>query len=102
MEATDKKVTVSLTGLTLHVADVERSREFYSRIPGTRLVHHRPGEFALFMVGGGRLGLLQYGKGFHMEWETPDLDAMYAQLREVGIEPESPPQKRAWGRTDFH
>ncbi|HZO87507.1 MAG TPA: VOC family protein [Chthonomonadaceae bacterium] len=92
---------VSLDGLTLHVQDVERSVQFYSRIPGAVLVHHRPGQFALFQFGKGCLGLLQVGGGFHAELETADLDAMYAQLRAAGIEPESPPAKRPWGETDF-
>jgi len=35
----------SLEGLTFHVLNVEKSREFYWRIPGAVLEAHRPGEF---------------------------------------------------------
>jgi catechol 2,3-dioxygenase-like lactoylglutathione lyase family enzyme len=95
--------TASLEGLTLHVADLNRSLDFYSRIPGAEVVVHRPGQFALLQIGKGRLGLLQKGgaKSFHLEVETPDLDAMYSQLRSAGVEPNSPPKTEPWGETDF-
>ena len=78
----------SLTGLTLHVADVERSRDFYTRLPGAVLVHHRPGDFALFELGDGHLGLLSarfLPKGapaFHMEVSSTleDIDALHDQV----------------------
>ena len=44
---------ITLEGLSLHVSDVERSIEFYSRIPGAQLVGHRPGQFARFQIGTG-------------------------------------------------
>lgn len=95
--------TASLEGLTLHVSDLERSLSFYSRIPGAEVVVHRPGQFALISIGKGRLGLLQRGgtPRFHLEVEADDLDAMYAHLREQGIEPNSPPKVEPWGETDF-
>jgi catechol 2,3-dioxygenase-like lactoylglutathione lyase family enzyme len=95
-------MNISLNGVTLHVKDIQKSKEFYSKIPGAKLIHETPGQFALFQVGQGRLGLLQHGEGkFHMEFDSADLDAMYAQLRENGLEPESPPQERPWGQRDF-
>jgi catechol 2,3-dioxygenase-like lactoylglutathione lyase family enzyme len=100
----------SLTGLTLHVEDVERSRDFYKRIPGAALVHHRRGEFALFSVGGGRLGLLSarfLAKGaqsFHIEISSTlsGVDELHAALRDAGIEPDGPPANRSWGERTFH
>src|SRR5438309_1166660 len=94
-------MAISLSGLTLHVADVERSREFYARIPGAKLLYHRPSEFALFQIGEGRLGLLQYGKGFQMEFDSPDLDATYQEIIDAGLRPEGPPENRPWGQRDF-
>lgn len=99
-QATERE-QVSLAGLTLHVADVERSREFYARMPGAVLVAHRPGEFALFCIGRSRLGLLRHDGGFHMEFECGSLDGTYAQLRDAGFAPDGPPTERAWGRRDF-
>ena len=92
---------VSFQGLTLHVKDVERSREFYERIPGVVLQHHRPGQFALFQIGDILLGLLQVGSGFHIELVTADLDDLYTDLRSRGIEPKGPPRDRSWGERTF-
>ena len=93
---------VSLNGLTLHVADVERSLEFYRKIPGSTVVVHQVGEFAILRVGRGRLGLLRHDEGrFHIELDTTDLDAIYDRLLQVGLHPESPPAERPWGERDF-
>lgn len=92
----------SLNGVTLHVSDVERSLDFYQRVPGAQLLVHRPGAFALLQIGSGRLGLLKWPKPtFHLEFDSADLDSMYAALREAGLEPQSPPQTRPWGERDF-
>ncbi len=93
----------TLAGLTLHVQDLERSVAFYSRIPGANLVVHHSGQFAMFRLGQGRLGLLQMNlpRPFHIEMEVPDLDTMYKLLGEAGVEPESPPTDRPWGVRDF-
>jgi catechol 2,3-dioxygenase-like lactoylglutathione lyase family enzyme len=88
----------SLNGLTLHVSDVERSRQFYERIPGAELLHHRPGQFALFQVGHSLLGLLRLkAPGFHVEIATADLDGMHRHLLAAGIEPQGEPRQRPWG-----
>jgi catechol 2,3-dioxygenase-like lactoylglutathione lyase family enzyme len=95
--------TTSLVGLTLHVADVDRSLEFYKRIPGAQVLFHMPGRFAMLRIGQGRLGLLgaKLPTAFHMEIETPDLDAMHRELIQAGIQPDEPPTRRPWGETDF-
>lgn len=92
---------ISLDGVTLHVADVERSLAFYERIPGAKLVNHRPGEFALFQIGQGRLGLLQLGTGFHVELSTDNVDEVYAQLHARGIQSDGAPADRPWGERTF-
>jgi catechol 2,3-dioxygenase-like lactoylglutathione lyase family enzyme len=93
-------VSISLVGLTLHVADVERSLDFYKRLPESSILFHMPGKFALLKVGGGRLGLLQDQKRpFHVEIDCQDLDATCALLKESGFQPEGP-TTRAWGERD--
>jgi len=93
-------MTVSLAGLTLHVSDVDRSLEFYRRLPGASILFHMPGRFALLRLGQGRLGLLADQKRpFHVELEVPDLDAAAAQLRSLGLEIDGPTQ-RQWGERD--
>jgi catechol 2,3-dioxygenase-like lactoylglutathione lyase family enzyme len=100
----------SLEGLTLHVASVERSRDFYLSIPGAQLVHERGDEFALLQIGRTRLGLLNRrvlragGPGFHMEISTSatGVDELYEQVRAAGIEPQGPPRDRPWGERTFN
>lgn len=96
-------ITVWLDGLTLQVADVERSREFYQQIPGSELEHHRPGEFALLRIGQARLGLLGFGApGFHVEISASDVDQLHGMLTDAGIEPLGPPEDRHWGERTFN
>ena len=92
----------SLEGLTFHVLDVERSREFYERIPDAVLEAHRPGEFALFRIGQARLGLLQSKTiGLHLEVNTPDVDQYYDRLVSAGVKPVGEPRDRPWGERTF-
>jgi len=88
--------TASLEGLTLHVADLDRSLEFYRKIPGAVVVVHRPGNFAILQIGKARLGLLPHAQAlrFHLEIETENLEEMHAQLQAAG--------KKAWGEVDFN
>lgn len=93
-------MSISLVGLTLHVADVERSLSFYQRLPDTSVLFHMPGRFALLRVGSGRLGLLQdQQRCFHIEIDCQDLDATCAQLTGSGFQPDGP-TTRAWGERD--
>jgi len=94
----------SLEGVSLHVADVEKSIGFYSKLPGAELIMHRVGEFAKFRIGEGHVqvvGIPPSEKSFHIEMNAPDLHALYDELRGAGIEPDSPPTKRSFGRTNF-
>jgi catechol 2,3-dioxygenase-like lactoylglutathione lyase family enzyme len=94
--------SLSLEGLTLNVADLERSLAFYTRLPGVAVEFHKPGLFAMLRIGKGRLGLLQRAAGrFHIELETDDLDGFYEAVRQAGIEPKGPPVRHPWGERDF-
>jgi catechol 2,3-dioxygenase-like lactoylglutathione lyase family enzyme len=93
-------MTISLVGLTLHVADVDRSVEFYRRLPGAEVQFHLPGRFAMLRLGAGRLGLLADRKRpFHVELEVSDLPTTAAELRSLGFELDGP-ARRAWGEED--
>ena len=98
-------MSVSLEGVSLHVADVERSVQFYSRLPGAELLIHNPGEFARFRMGGGYLHVVhipEVGRSFHVEMGTDDLDQLYSELQSLGIETVGPPTERPWGMTDLN
>ncbi len=97
-----QSLSVSLTGLTLHVKDVDKSLEFYRQLPGVQVQVHRPGDFALLRMGEMRLGLLQHGtQAFHVELETEDLDKLYEHLKTTSIEVGAPPSVKNWGERDF-
>ncbi len=101
-----------LDGITLEVADVERSRDFYQHIPGVVVEIHRPPEFILLRMGDVHIGLLKIGspgllwggtRGFHLEALTrdTDLDELHRALGEAGIKPLGPPKERHWGERAF-
>jgi len=93
-------MSISLVGLTLHVADVEHSLNFSKRLPDSSVLFHMPGKFALLRVGSGRLGLLQDQKRpFHVEIDCQDLDATCTLLKQAGFQLEGP-TTRAWGERD--
>ena len=95
-------MNLSLVGVTLHVADVDRSLAFYQRFPGAEVMFHMPGTFALLRIGSGRLGLLSDRKrSFHVEIDCNDLDGTYADFQKLGIPTEGPPTVRPWGERDF-
>ena len=94
----------SLEGVSLHVADVEKSVSFYSKLPSAQLVMHRPGQFAKFKLGEGHIQVVAIPpeeKSFHIEMNAPDLHVLYENLKAAGIEPDGPPTKRSFGRTNF-
>ena len=93
-------IGVSMEGLTLRVADVERSLAFYKMIPGVEEIVHRPGEFALLSAGKGLLGLLKYG-ATHVEFGTSDVDGLYQHLKEAGFPVEGAPSQKPWGEYTF-
>jgi len=69
----------SLEGVSLHVADVEKSVSFYSKLPSAQLLMHRPGHFAKFKLGEGHIQVVAIPpdeKCFHMEMNAPDLHVL--------------------------
>ncbi|MBV9709610.1 MAG: VOC family protein [Ktedonobacteraceae bacterium] len=97
---TSKTINISMEGLTLRVADVERSLAFYQMLPSVEVVVHRPGEFALLSIGKGMVGLLKYG-ATHVEFGTSDVDGLYRHLKDVGFPVEGEPSQKPWGEYTF-
>jgi len=95
---------VVFESVSLHVADVEKSVAFYSRLPGAEVVMHRSGQFAKFKFGAGHIQVVAMpaeDKSFHIELDAADLHALYDELKAAGIEPEGPPTKQFFGRVQF-
>ncbi|MBA2395233.1 MAG: VOC family protein [Ktedonobacteraceae bacterium] len=106
MEVSDEKRRhqLSLEGLTMRVEDVERSLDFYMKLPGVEIITHREGVFALIQIGAGRLGLLQMPSAplFHLEFETTgNLDTLAQQFQAAGMEYVKKPAQKSWGEVDF-
>jgi catechol 2,3-dioxygenase-like lactoylglutathione lyase family enzyme len=89
---------VSLTGVSLHVKDIEKSKAFYLKVPGAVLEHERPGFFARIRIGTGRINLvrLETEEDFHIEFGTSHLDELREHLAQVGIH-EQGVQPDRWG-----
>jgi catechol 2,3-dioxygenase-like lactoylglutathione lyase family enzyme len=89
---------VSLTGVSLHVKDIEKSKAFYLNIPGAVLEHERPGFFASIRIGTGTINLVRLNReeNFHIEIGTDNLDALRSHLAQIGVQ-EQGPQPSQWG-----
>jgi catechol 2,3-dioxygenase-like lactoylglutathione lyase family enzyme len=107
---------VRLEGLTLRVADVRRSIEFYGTKLGFAVEIDKAPQFAMIRVGGpagGTIGLLVHDAdpagsastttsqraGIHVELTTDDLDGLYEQLKGKGVEFFEPPHEEPWERS---
>ena len=110
-------VDVRLEGLTLRVADVGRSVDFYGSKLGFAIEINKAPRFAMIRVGGatgGTIGLLVHDRddpfgstsatprqraGVHVELTTDDLDGLYEQLKGRGVEFFEPPHEEPWERS---
>jgi catechol 2,3-dioxygenase-like lactoylglutathione lyase family enzyme len=104
---------VHLEGLTLRVASVRRSMEFYGRQLGFTVEIDKAPDFAMIRVGGpngGTIGLLPVAQGgpamsaeqragIHIELTTDELDALYEELKTRGVEFFEPPHEEPWERS---
>ncbi len=101
-------------GLTLTVASVERSIEFYGGKLGLKVeVNAAPAFGMIRCPGGGTIGLLSTAEarkdgvanttpeqnlGIHVEFSTDDLDGLYEELKGKGIPFHAPPHDEPWER----
>jgi len=100
----EQTVSLSFESVSLHVADVEKSVAFYSKLPGAQLILHHPGQFAKFKFGDAHIQVVAVPPGeksFHIELNAVDLQALYDELKAAGIEPDGPPAEQFFGRTQF-
>jgi catechol 2,3-dioxygenase-like lactoylglutathione lyase family enzyme len=99
-------MTVWFEGMSLPVADLDRSVAFYKSL-GFALEGRSP-RFALLRLGAGTIGLLAIGAPaaaagqrlralVQVELSTDDLDGLYNELLARGL-PVRPPKDRPWER----
>lgn len=104
MSFSSEETPLSLEGITIRVEDVDRSVEFYMKLPGAEIITHQKGVFALIRIGAGRLGLQQTPTAplFHLEFETPgDLDTLAHHFQSAGMDHVKKPALKSWGEIDF-
>ena len=100
-------------GLSLTVADVERSLGFYRDKLGLEAIYVSLPAFAMLRAGAGTIGLLsreeaaregvvaaslEQARGVHVEFTTDDLDGLYQTLLATGIDFAEPPHDEPWER----
>lgn len=105
---------LTFEGLSLSVESVERSLEFYAGKLGLQVEYSRLPAFALLRANGGTIGLLsekvtrgqgaqpmsaEQKKAIHLEFSADDLDALYEELKDMGVVFEQPPHDEAWERS---
>jgi catechol 2,3-dioxygenase-like lactoylglutathione lyase family enzyme len=106
---------IRLEGLTLRVADVKRSIEFYSGKLGLCVEIDKAPQFAMIRVGGptgGTIGLLVHDNasglfrmtpeqraGIHIELSTDNLELLYEHLKARGVVFFEPPHEEPWERS---
>ena len=107
---------IRLEGLTLAVADVKKSIEFYRDKLGLAVEVDKAPEFGMIRVGGkqgGTIGLLsmqlagsagakswtaKQRAAIHVELSTDDLDALYEELKVRGVRFHTAPHDEPWER----
>ena len=105
-----------LEGLSLTVASVATSVEFYRGMLGLEVAYLSEPAFAMIKVGGsigGTIGLLSVDaarksgveestpaqkRAIHIEFTTDDLDALYQELTAKGMVFDEPPHDEPWER----
>lgn len=97
-------IRVSLDKFAIHVKDVEASMAYYQRIPGAELIVYQPGHIAIFKLGKNELNLVRLDlmPPFHLEFETEQVDELYADFQKEGFPVQEPPEDKPWGERTFY
>lgn len=101
-------------GLTLTVASVEKSIEFYGGKLGLKVEVNAAPAFGMIRVGSGTIGLLSIAeakkegveetsavqkRAIHVEFSSDDLDGLYEELKAKGVVFHQPPHDEPWERS---
>jgi catechol 2,3-dioxygenase-like lactoylglutathione lyase family enzyme len=111
------KSKIRMEGLTLTVANVGKSVEFYTKKLGFVCEWNAAPHFAMIRVGGpngGTIGLLAWSqakkegavktsakqkRAIHVELSTDDLDSLYDNWVKKGVKFHKPPHDEPWERS---
>ena len=98
----------SISAVTLAVADMARSVDFYRDKVGLEILYGGgSAAFSSFKVGEGYLNLILDLQGDRAWWgrlifHVDDVDALYRRLVDAGLTPSSEPADASWGERYFH
>lgn len=98
----------SISAVTLAVADMARSVDFYQNKIGMELLYGgASASFTSFKVGDGYLNLTLDTQRTWAWWgrlifHVDDVDALYQRLVQAGLNPSTEPTDASWGERYFH
>ena len=98
----------SISAVTLAVADMRRSVEFYCEGVGLALLYGGDSaSFTSFRIGKGYLNLILSPEGGWSWWgriifHVDDVDALYQKLLDAGLTPSTAPEDAPWRERYFH
>ena len=98
----------SISAVTLAVADMRRSVEFYCEGVGLELLYGGDSaSFTSFRIGKGYLNLILSPEGGWSWWgriifHVDDVDALYQKLLDAGLTPSTAPEDAPWRERYFH
>ena len=98
----------SISAVTLAVADMAQSVDFYRDKVGLKIIYGGDlASFTSFRVGDGYLNLVLDAQATPGWWgrlifQVDDVDALYARLLHVGLSPSTKPANATWGERYFH
>ncbi len=95
-----------ISAITLAVKDMARSVDFYRRLGLELSYGGDEADFTSFRAGDGALNLILTPDRENGWWggvilRVEDVDTLYRQLKEQGLEPEAP-RDGSWGERFFH
>ena len=98
----------SISAVTLAVADMARSVDFYHNNVGLEMLYGGGStSFTSFKVGDGYLNLVLDTQGPRTWWgrlifHVDDVDALHQRLVQAGLTPSTEPADAPWGERYFH
>ena len=98
----------SISAVTLAVADMARSVDFYRDKVGLEILYGGgSASFSSFKVGEVYLNLILDPQGGRAWWgrlifHVDDVDALYRRLVQAGLTPSTEPADASWGERYFH
>ena len=93
----------TLSHLFMHVSDLDRARDFYTRVLGLRLLWEEPGYVRVGGEEGFHIGMEQRdapevgAPGIELVVRVPDVYDAYERLYQMGVRFDAPPRPQEWG-----